>query len=220
MFFRTGLFVLLLLVAAAFPEPVTGGGAGAVPAQTAQDRPITTLRDLNRAFIEIAEAVNPTVVTVFTEKVFRFQRRNPGFPLYNHPFEEFFRDFWGPQQRRRSEPEQEYRQRGLGSGVIASTDGYVLTNNHVIEKADTIYVRLLGGEILPAEVVGTDPKTDIAVLRVDADGLPAVKMGDSDELRVGEWVLAVGSPLSANLAHTVTSGIVSAKGRSNVGLAE
>ena len=195
------------------PE-VAGAPAYVTESLNAADRPINTLRDFNHAFIDIAKAVNPTVVTVFTEKVFRV-RQTFGFPFFNTPFEQFF-DF--PRQEPR---EREYRQQGLGSGVIVSEDGYILTNNHVIADADTIQVRMLDNRILPAKVIGTDPKSDIAVLKVESEkALPAIPFGNSDSLEVGEWVLAIGSPLSADLAHSVTSGIVSAKGRSNVGLAE
>ncbi|HPI32129.1 MAG TPA: Do family serine endopeptidase, partial [candidate division Zixibacteria bacterium] len=113
-----------------------------------------------------------------------------------------------------------YRQTGLGSGVIISEDGYIVTNNHVVQDADTIYVQTSDGQRQTAKVIGTDPRTDIAVLRIDANGLRAIRLGNSDDIRVGEWVVAVGSPLSPNLAQTVTQGIVSAKGRSNVGLAD
>jgi serine protease Do len=197
-------------------------GGGIHPAVASQsedrtDRPITSLRDLNNAFVELAETVNPTVVTVFTEKVLRV-RQSPSL-FFDHPFNDFFGEFFqrprAPQGR-----EREYRQQGLGSGVVVSPDGHIITNNHVIAGADTINVRFIDGETLPAEVVGADEKTDIAVLRVDADNLASIKIGDSDQLRVGEMVLAIGSPLSPNLAHSVTSGIVSAKGRSNVGLAD
>ncbi len=183
------------------------------------DRPLATLRDFNKAFVEIAKAVNPTVVTVFTEKVYKV--RGIRSPFFNSPFEDFFEEFFGRPAPRRQQPEErEYRQQGLGSGVIVSKDGYILTNNHVIDDADTVYVRLMNDKTVPAKIVGADPKTDIAVLKIEEKDLPAIKMGDSDKLEVGEWVLAIGSPMSPNLAHTVTSGIVSAKGRSNVGLAD
>jgi serine protease Do len=192
------------------PAAPSGGDAAA-------DKPITTLRDLNNAFVELSETVNPTVVTVFTEKVLRV-RQSPYF-FFDQPFDDFFGEFFqrprAPQGR-----EREYRQRGLGSGVVVSPDGYIITNNHVIAGADTINVRFLDEVTLPAQVVGADEKTDIAVLKVDAENLASIKIGDSDRLRVGEMVLAIGSPLSPNLAHSVTSGIVSAKGRSNVGLAD
>jgi len=187
----------------------------------AASRPIQSLQDFNRAFVEIAEKVNPTVVTVFTEKVLKVRSGYSSPFFFNSPFSDFFEDFFGsPYQRPQQPREQEYRQQGLGSGVIVNADGYIITNNHVIADADTIQVRLINEKTYPAKVIGTDPKTDIAILKVDAKDLPALKMGDSDQLKVGEWVLAIGSPMSPNLAHTVTRGIVSAKGRSNVGLAD
>lgn len=179
--------------------------------EAAADRPITSLRDLNNAFVELSAAANPAVVTVFTERVLRVRQSPYVFDFFG----EFFQH-----PRQQQPPEREYRQQGLGSGVIVSHDGYIITNNHVIAEADTINVRLIDGKTLPATVVGADEKTDIAVLRVEAGDLPSIPIGDSDQLRVGEMVLAIGSPLSPNLAHSVTSGIVSAKGRSNVGLAD
>jgi len=105
----------------------------------------------------------------------------------------------------------------LGSGVIVDvSDGYILTNNHVVEGADEISIMLMDEREFKAEVVGTDPLSDLAVLKINADGLLAANLGDSDKLEVGEWVLAIGSPFSNNLSHTVTAGIVSAKGRSRV----
>ncbi|MGH7449941.1 MAG: Do family serine endopeptidase, partial [bacterium] len=198
-----------------------GESASVVPAK---DRPIASLRDLNIAFVEIAESVNPTVVTVFIEQIFKV-RQTPtpfGFPFSGDPFREFFGEqFFGSPQQQRMPREQEFRQQGLGSGVIVNSDeGYILTNNHVVAEADSISIRTFDERTMPAKVIGTDPKTDIAVIQVKASNLRAIKLGNSDQLRVGEWVLAIGSPMSANLAHTVTSGIVSAKGRSNVGLAD
>ncbi len=115
---------------------------------------------------------------------------------------------------------REETQHAMGSGVIVSNDGYILTNNHVVQKADTISVRLFNGKELSAKVVGTDPATDVAVIRVNAKDLPVANLGNSDDVKVGQVVLAVGSPLSRNLANTVTMGIISAKGRSNMHLAD
>lgn len=210
----SGLIVFVTSLALAFAT------AGDVSAQMElrsadpQDRPITNLRDFNQALIDIAAAVKPTVVTVSTERILTVRQRNP---FSDDPFFDFF---FGPRNRRQQPREREYRQQGLGSGVIVSNDGYILTNNHVIQEADSIFVRTFDGERYPAEVVGADPKTDIAVLRIEAEDLPAIPLGDSNELEVGEMVMAIGSPMSENLAYTVTQGIVSAKGRSNVGLAD
>lgn len=122
----------------------------------------------------------------------------------------FFRYFFGDGF---SQP-QSREQKGSGSGVIIRSDGYIVTNNHVVENATKVTVTLNNDKVYDATVVGTDPATDVALLKIDADGLNAIEMGDSDQLRLGEWVLAIGSPLSYNLRSTITAGIVSAKGRS------
>ncbi len=106
----------------------------------------------------------------------------------------------------------------LGSGVIVSADGTILTNNHVVSKAERLYVSLKGRLAYPATIIGTDPETDLAVIKIEASDLPAASLGDSDEVKVGQWVIAVGNPLQ--MMHTVTAGIISAKGRSLAGLAE
>jgi len=175
-------------------------------------------KSLNNVFTHIAQQVNPSVVTIFTDQVIKPRGRGQA-PFAMDPFRQFFgEDFWRnfglPDV-----PRGEQHLRGMGSGVIVSADGYILTNNHVVKNADKIKVMLMGGKKVDAKVVGTDPKTDVAVIKIKEKNLPVIKLGDSDKLRVGEWVVAIGSPLSENLAHTVTAGIVSAKGRSNVGLA-
>jgi serine protease Do len=168
---------------------------------------IVSAEDLNNRLANIAEKVNPAIVTVFS--VQEVDVRNSA----RHPFAEFF-------GMPRQQP-QEYQRRGMGSGVIVSEDGYILTNNHVIENADELKVRIKSmDQDIVAKVVGTDPQSDVAVLKIDAEDLPTVKFGNSEKIRVGEMVLAVGSPLQETLAHTVTMGIVSAKGRSNLNLAE
>lgn len=169
----------------------------------AKDQPLRSLKDLNDAIVNVAKKTNPTVVTIFTTQTIKVRQQNP------------FSQFFGGQP----DQERQYQRRGLGSGVIVSDDGYILTNNHVIADADTIKVRLYNDEEVPAKVIGTDKQTDIGVIKIDADNLPVAQLGDSDSLRVGEMVLAIGSPLSPNLAHTVTMGIVSARGRTVRGLA-
>ncbi|MEX2640166.1 MAG: DegQ family serine endoprotease [Balneolales bacterium] len=177
----------------------------------AQDRPIASLGDLNNALADIAAGSTPTVVTVRTSQTVSRQEQRTPFDM--------FRDFFGEDPRNQQQDprgggqEREFRQEGLGSGVIVSDDGYILTNNHVVAGAETIYVGLQNGDTLDAEVVGTDPDSDIAVLRVEARDLPYMSFGDSDNLRVGEMVMAVGSPLQPGLAHSVSQGIVSATGR-------
>ncbi len=166
---------------------------------------------LSQTFADVAERVNPSVVTIFTETTVNI--RSPFEDFFG---DEFFRQFFNlPENGNRN---RTFKQMGLGSGVIVDPNGIILTNNHVIKGADDIKVRLMDGTEYKAEVKGTDPRTDVAVIKIDAKNLPAIKFGDSDKARVGEWVLAIGSPLSPELAHTVTSGIISAKGRSAVGL--
>jgi len=158
----------------------------------------------------IVSKVAPAVVNISTVRVVR----GPG-PVFKYffgpfeegdPFKEFFERFFG------DIPQREFRQKSLGSGFIISKDGYILTNNHVVEKATEIRVRLLNKEQFEAKVIGRDPKTDIALIKIKANhSLSAATLGDSDALRVGDWVIAIGNPFG--LGHTVTVGIISAKER-------
>jgi len=159
------------------------------------------------SYHEAVQRAGPSVVNISTSKEIRSARH----PLLNDPL---FRRFFGNQL-----PDDAAAQRAfnLGSGVVVSAGGYVLTNHHVVEGADEIEVALHDGKKLLAKVVGTDPETDLAVLRVSAENLPAISFGSSEALRVGDVVLAIGNPF--NLGHTVTSGIVSALGRSGLGMA-
>ncbi|MDZ7720460.1 MAG: Do family serine endopeptidase [Balneolaceae bacterium] len=171
---------------------------------TADQTPITTLKDFNDAIVNIAERTNKTVVTITTTQTVTRRQQSPFSFFFDDP---------------RFNQEREYSRQGLGSGVIVSEDGYILTNNHVVENAEEINVRFFDGDEMNAEVVGTDPASDVAVLKVDVDeSLPAIALGNSDEIRVGEMVLAIGSPLNPNFAHSVSMGIVSASGRSSLGL--
>ena len=157
-----------------------------------------TLSDFNSAFIEVAEKVTPSIVSI---TVVRQVTENPhkGFD-FDIPF--FFKKEDGTPRN----------SQGGGSGVIISEDGYILTNNHVVEKAVSVKITLFDKRELDAEVVGSDPLTDLAIVKVKADDLPAAYLGDSDKLKVGSWVMAIGNPLSY-LTSTVTAGIVSAIGR-------
>ena len=130
----------------------------------------------------------------------------------------FFRRFFGEEFERRFQPEEFPRQQETGSGVIVSRDGYIITNNHVVEQGDDIQVTLSDKRNFAAEIVGTDPKTDLALVKIDADNLPVLPWGDSGKLEVGEIVLAIGNPFGLN--QTVTMGIVSAVGRANVGIVD
>ncbi len=169
---------------------------------------VEILDQLSTAFADVAEKVTPSVVTITTETTVKM-RGTPFGEFFDDPF--FRRFFDIPDQ-----PDRERKRVGLGSGVIVSSDGIIITNNHVVENADNIKIRLLDGTEHSAEIKGTDSPTDLAILKIDQNNLPAIKFGDSEKSRVGEWVLAIGSPLSPNLAHSVTTGIISAKGRSGI----
>ena len=157
------------------------------------------------SFNAAVQRATPSVVNIFTSK----EIRSPRHPLLNDPL---FRRFFGGEQL----PEDAQRASSLGSGVIVSGNGYVLTNHHVVEAADEIEVALADGKKLLAKVVGNDPETDLAVLSVSAEGLPAITFGSSDALKVGDVVLAIGNPFG--VGQTVTGGIVSALGRTGLGI--
>jgi len=164
--------------------------------------------ETSKAFSEIANAVSPVVVNISTTKVVK--REVP--PLFEDPFFNFFDPF-----REFSSPKK-WKEQSLGSGVIVSSDGYIITNNHVVEQAEEIKVTLYDKKSFRGRIVGSDPKTDIALVKINAGGLPTAQWADSDKLEVGEFVLAIGNPFG--LSHTVTMGIISAIGRVSVGIAD
>ncbi len=193
--------------AQSFKADRAASGAGAPT-----DAAVAQLQSLSDAFATIAARVRPSVVYITAKQppraVANRGRANPQFPGLPPELQRYF-DMPGM-------PEGPGTPRGetaSGSGFIVSKDGYVLTNNHVVDSATQVTVRLLDRREFPARVVGTDPTTDVAVLKIDATGLTPAPFGDSDASRVGEWVLAVGNPLGENLTFTVTQGIISAKGR-------
>ena len=155
-------------------------------------------------FTDLVDKQGPAVVNVSTTSTAHGGAGQSPVPE-DDPFYDFFRRFGPPQQR-------DYETRSLGSGFIVSTDGYILTNAHVVDMADEVTVKLNDKREFKAKVIGADKRTDVAVIKIEATGLPAVKIGDPEKLRVGEWVLAIGSPFG--FESTVTAGIVSAKGRS------
>ena len=177
------------------------------PSQTSGESGVTKTINLSESeypdLTYAAESAVPAVVYVGVTVTQQYQLDDP-----------FYRFFFGntPQQR---------EQQGSGSGVIIRSDGYIVTNNHVVANATKVEVTLNDNKKYEAKVIGTDPATDIALIKIDAEGLPTIAFGNSDDLRIGEWVLAVGSPLGYQLRSTVTAGIVSAKGRSmNFGQSE
>jgi serine protease Do len=216
----TGLVVLTLVIGAVFVSALgrptraavaeqasQASSRGAIPSQQPPPIPAAAapLADLSNAFAAVAELIRPTVVFVKAET---YTRENPhqGVPV-PRGFEDFFFPRGGPRV-----------QQGRGSGFVITPDGYILTNNHVVEGANKVTVRLLDKREFDAKVVGRDPQTDVAVIKIDADNLHAATLGNSDSVRIGEWVLAVGNPLGEAFTFTVTGGIVSAKGRGLNGL--
>ena len=162
-------------------------------------------------FSDLAEDASPAVVNITSTRTVS-QRNSYGRGFGDPRYDEFFERFFG-QQPRPSVPRENSRPVvSTGSGFIISSDGYLLTNNHVVEDADEVKVSLGDRREYKAEIIGTDPRSDVAVLKIDAEDLPTLKIGKSEKLRVGEWVVAIGSPFQ--LRFSVTSGIVSAKGRS------
>ncbi len=186
---------LVSRVVAGKPEAVVLGSSEPVPDD------LQGLQSLSKAFAHVAKIASPAVVTISSSTTVRQSA---------HPFmqDPFFRRFFDiPDQ------EQERTMNGLGSGVIVNAGGYILTNNHVIENADEITVNI-DKKDYDAKVVGRDPASDLAVIKIEKTGLPTIKLGDSDQLEVGEWVMAIGNPFMSTLNQSVTAGIVSAKGRS------
>jgi len=208
------LICLVLIIAAVFVcQPAT--------LASADEDAMEQVWKTSKAFIGISKKVIPTVVFIEVEKTIEagqtlspFEFNNP-FDLFN---DEFFNRFFGhryPQQQR----PREYKQKGWGSGFIFSDKGYVLTNHHVVGDADKIVVRLSDEREFSAKIVGSDPSSDVAIIKIEeGKDLPVLPLGDSDALEVGEWVMAIGNPFG--LSHTLTVGVVSAKGRTSVGITD
>ncbi len=187
----------------------------------AQDEADIALLDrTSKAFSSVVKKAGPAVVYVGVEKSTssRGMEQLP-FDLFNDPF---FERFFGPQFRHPEVPQgrgkRSFKQQAAGSGFIISPDGYILTNNHVVDGAEKITVRLEDKREFQAKVVGADPQTDVAMLKIEGKNLPVLPLGDSDVLEVGEWVIAIGSPFE--LSQSVTVGVVSAKGRNRMGITD
>jgi serine protease Do len=199
-----GAIAVVLILAGMF----LAAGLDLTKDTSASNPPLSVM--VPQSFSEVAKAVSPAVVNISTEKVVTgggrtFRHFQSPFGK-DDPFHDFFDKFFGDR------PEREFKERSLGSGFIIDKEGHIVTNQHVIENADKIKVKLTDGKEYNAEIVGRDPNTDIALLKAKGlQGVQTIKLGDSDALEVGEWVVAVGSPFG--LEHTVTAGIVSAKGR-------
>jgi serine protease Do len=174
--------------------------------------PSQQIINIQEAFEKVAEVALPAVVNIYTNQKVRVKPFYP-MPFDDSPlFRDFFEDFFNDILPR----EREYKSTSLGSGFIISPDGYIVTNDHVIRNADEINVKLYDKRTFKAKVVGRDPKTDIAVIKINADNLKYLKLGDSNKIKIGQWAIAVGNPFGLN--GTLTVGVISATGRSNLGI--
>ncbi len=212
---RKSLFMLLMAFLVAFfivslvgvlRSSFTDSGAPEIPAAEAVSATAPAGAQTPLSFSDLTERVKPAVVNISTTKTVK------GGGIYRSPFgnspfgDDFFERFFGDM------PTREFKQQSLGSGFIISNDGYIFTNNHVVEKADKIIVKVSDGNKYEAKVIGTDANTDIALIKIKPQAsLPVAEIGDSEKVKVGEWVIAIGNPFG--LEATVTAGIVSAKGR-------
>ena len=229
MFRERSKWIPLCGIAVVFIGALTLVMAQAKPAVAAdRSQSLATVQALSDAFEQVVTDTSPAVVNIRVEKNMKngpmVFEESEGAPMDPN---ELFRRFFGgpPMGGRRGMPNNQEEDSesvpvpvGEGSGFIISPDGYIVTNHHVANDADNLKVTLEDGRSFDAKVVGTDPQTEIALIKVEATGLPTVKLGDSDKVRVGEWVLAIGSPFG--LKHSVTSGIVSARGRGNVNIVD
>lgn len=190
-------------------QPLTARAAPSEALQKPALSPLNAAKQMSEAFVDVSKKVTPSIVMIVNEE--KLQSAFGDDAMNNDFFNNFF-DF-SPRQR-------EQVQKTLGSGVIVSADGYIITNNHVVDNSTRLQVTLPDGDKVPAKIIGKDPKTDLALIKVARSGLKPVAFGNYQDVQVGEWVLAVGTPFAEALHHTVTAGIVSAKGRSNVGIAD
>lgn len=184
----------------------------------AQDAAIASAQEISSAFEKVAKDITPSVVSISASKKPKAITLKGAKPRFNDPFFDQFKEFFGDDFAERFQAPnggEEGKQQGLGTGVIVSKEGLILTNHHVAGEADTIEVKLQDGRTIKAERIGTDPRTDICVIKIKANDLIPATLGDSDSLKIGEWVVAAGNPFG--LDNSITAGIVSAKGRSIMG---
>jgi serine protease Do len=208
------LLVVVLTMSAVILMPgVYESGIATAQDKVVSKESIDLLGKISGAFAEVADVARPAVVNISTTSTVTMDE-NPFGNMLNDPF---FRHFFGDQFGNPGQ-QRKYKSSALGSGVIVSRDGYILTNNHVVKGADEIKVTLYDKREFKGKVVGTDPRTDLAVVKIDARNLPTLALGDSGKLKTGDLVLAIGNPFGLN--QTITMGIVSAVGRSNIGLAD
>lgn len=211
--------VILLIAWSPFhqsSQPVAAGTPAiqnpAAPSQTIQKPSLTPLnfaKQMSQAFVEVSQKVTPSIVMIVNEEKLQNTMGD------DFAQDDFFKNFFNF-----SPKERDQFQKTLGSGVVVSPDGYIITNNHVVDNSTRLQVTLPDGAKVAAKIIGKDDKTDLALIKVDRKDLKPISLGNYQSIQVGEWVLAIGTPFAESLHHTVTAGIVSAKGRSNVGIAD
>jgi serine protease Do len=202
---RKTLLLISCFLVAALVLPI-----GSARADDQDTESIEILRKVGKAFSSIAGNASPAVVGISSQLI--VERQSSMQHPFGDPFDdEFFRRFFGQPYRHREAPKRKSLRPVQGSGFLVSADGHILTNSHVVQNADSITVTLKDGREFSAKTIGTDPDTEVAVVKIDTNDLPHLELEDSDKLEVGEWVIAIGNPFG--LSHTVTAGIVSAKGR-------
>jgi Do/DeqQ family serine protease len=204
----SALMLVAVLVVGVLPSGIADAKDGAVSRESSQ-----LLGRMSTALAEVAEVARPAVVNISTTSTITMEE-SPFGNMFNDPF---FRHFFGDQFQQ-PEQKRKYKSSALGSGVIVSENGYILTNNHVVKGADEIKVILYDKREFKGKIVGTDPRTDLAVVKINAKNLPVLRLGDSNKLKTGDIVIAIGNPFGLN--QTITMGIVSAVGRQNIGLAD
>jgi serine protease Do len=209
-------FALGIVIAQHGERLLSGRGAGSdreqAPLVGASPRVPPEVRSLQASLSAVAQHVMPAVVNISSVRVYKTPGRAP---FFNDPF---FREFFGDDASRFFGVPRERVERSLGSGVLVTENGYIITNNHVISQASQVTVSLADKREFKAKVVGTDPKTDVAILKINGKGFPIVQWGNSDNTRVGDIALAIGNPFG--IGQTITMGIISAKGRSQVGITD
>jgi len=217
---KQNLFKIKIVLVASYFLCLTLLAGGYQPSFAQSDEGLALLDRTSKGFASVVKKAGPAVVHIEVEKT-TSEKNIEQFPpeLFDDPF---FKRFFGPQfQPPRNTPRQDkptFKQQVAGSGFIITSDGYILTNNHVVDGASKITVRLADERVFPAKVIGTDPPTDVAIIKIEGKDLPVLPLGNSDALEVGEWVLAIGSPFDLN--QTVTVGVVSALGRNRVGISD
>jgi serine protease Do len=216
---KTALIAVVAVgLVAAVPNLMSTSPATAQVDGSTEDA-ISTLNNVSEAFVKLSADASPAVVSIRVKKEMSPQRHPTGGLDPGNPLDHFF----GPRSRGSRGPQMpapggEPILYGEGTGFVISADGYIVTNNHIVNGADVVEVSLDDGRSFDAEVIGTDPQTEVALIKVDATNLPSLRLGNSDAINVGEWVVAIGSPFG--LQHSVTAGIISARGRGDVGIVD